>query len=560
MLFIYNYRFYNIYSYIIKLYERMLNRFLTTIKDHTNSLKEKVTKYFKLEERNTTILTELRAGSVTFLTMGYILAVNAAILADSGGNCEFDNPFALTDLEQKCIDDLKVDLIYATAISGGISTLIMGLTANLPLALAPGMGLNAYFTYDVVGFHGTGSVSYESALLATFIEGFIFLALSVTGVRAKLMNSIPKHIKFAMTAGIGLFLAHLGLQSAEGIGLISAHTATKVTLGGCGHYNEVTSDFIFGFGTVTYCPEGTMEGATTWLGIIGFFLMSILMIYKVRGSIFIGILLITITAWFRNTNITLFPDTPDGDSRYEYFSQIVDLHSMDKTLFALFENIDLKGSQVWISLITFLYVDMLDTAGTLFSMAEYQGLLKEDGSFEGQTAGFCADAIGTIFGSLLGTSSVTTYIESGAGIEEGGRTGLTAVFISIFFFLSLIFAPLFASIPPWATGPSLIIIGALMMKTVNKIDWSNMRIAIPAFVTIILMPLTYSIAYGIIGGLMVTFVIKGADVSVYLSKKALMLCKGEQPQEEDIYEPRIEDLVTPELSINDNVELAIIED
>jgi AGZA family xanthine/uracil permease-like MFS transporter len=511
--------------------------------------KDKVKSYFKLEERNTTILTELRAGTVTFFTMGYILAVNAAILADSGGNCHFD--FG-TPKYFECQETLKIDLIYATAISGGISTLIMGLTANLPLALAPGMGLNAYFTYDVVGFAGSGGVSYETALMATFIEGFIFLGLSVTGVRAKLMNAIPKHIKFAMTAGIGLFLAHLGLQSAEGIGLITQDGATLVTLGGCGHYNEVCDEFT---GLNCVCPEGTMEGATTWVGIIGFGLMSCLMIYKVRGSIFIGILLITITAWFRNTDITYFPNSVLGDTRYEYFSEIVDLHTMKKTAFALFENIDFTGSKIWVSLLTFLYVDMLDTAGTLFSMAEYQGILKEDGSFEGQTAGFCADAVGTIVGSLLGTSSVTTYIESGAGIEEGGKTGLTAVFISIFFFLSLLFAPIFASIPPWATGPALIIIGALMMKTVMKIDWNNMRIAIPAFVTIILMPLTYSIAYGIIGGLMVASTIKVVDITVNLSNKALTLCKREEPAEPTINtQPEFE-----EQSDDNEVELSIIE-
>ena len=516
-------------------------------------LMENIDTYFKLEERKTTILIELRAGTVTFFTMGYILAVNAAILSDSDGTCISGTPEY-----GQCKEDLKIDLIYATAISAGVSTLLMGLTANLPLALAPGMGLNAYFTYDVVGFGGSGDVSYQTALFATFIEGFIFLGLSVTGIRFKLMNMIPKHIKFAMTAGIGLFLAHLGLQSAEGIGLVTQNGATLVTLGGCGQSNLVCDEFT---GLNCYCPEGTsMEGATTWVGIAGFALISILMIYKVRGSIFIGILLITITAWFRNTDITYFPDNPLGDTRFDYFSKVVDVHTMKETAFALFENVDLSGSQVWISLITFLYVDMLDTAGTLFSMAEYQGITDENGNFEGQTAAFCSDAIGTIFGSLLGTSSVTTYIESGAGIEEGGRTGLTAVFISIFFFLSLLFAPIFASIPPWATGPALIIIGALMMKTVLKIDWNDMRIAIPAFVTIIIMPLTYSIAYGIISGLMIATTIKVVDVSVDQTKKLLSICyKQEEQPEINMEEPQLEE-PTMEESLSDRVELSIMSD
>jgi AGZA family xanthine/uracil permease-like MFS transporter len=512
------------------------------ISHYFTTAKNKVKSYFKIEERGSTILTELRAGTVTFFTMGYILAVNAAILGDSGGTCDGES-----ENYDQCQQDLKIDLIYATAISAGVSTLLMGLTANLPLALAPGMGLNAYFTYDVVGFRGSGKVSYQNALFATFIEGFIFLALSMTGFRFKLMNLIPKHVKYAMTAGIGLFLAHLGMQSAEGIGLVTSHTATKVTLGGCGVYNEV-SEFVPGFGSVTWCPvEEKMEGATTWIGIAGFALMSLLLIFKVRGSIFITILLVTLTSWLRNTDFTYFPETFLGEARYEYFKNVVDLHVMDKTPFVLFENINLASNEIWVALVTFLYVDMLDTAGTLFSMAEYAGMTDANGNFEGQTAAFCSDAVGTIFGSLLGTSSVTTYIESAAGIEEGGRTGLTAVVVALFFFLSLVFAPIFASIPPWATGPALIIIGSLMMKSVMKINWNNTRHAIPAFVTIIVMPLTYSIAYGIMGGLMMALLI-------YLVDKVVDMC----PTKKELPAP------TPAIELErideeDKVELAICE-
>lgn len=505
--------------------------------------RNKVSNFFKLEERNTNIVTELRAGIVTFLTMAYILAVNAAILADSGGTCKFVDPFDLTADELACKENLKIDLIYATAISAGVSTLLMGLTANLPLALAPGMGLNAYFTFDVVGFHGTGSVSYRNALFATFIEGFIFLALSFTGLRFKMMNMIPKHIKLSMTAGIGLFLAHIGLQSAEGIGLVTSHSATLVTLGGCDLDKQVCS-FVDGiYGSVCYCPEGTMEGATTWLGIAGFALMSLLMIYKVKGAMFFAIMSVTILSWFRNTAVSYFPNNETGDDRYNYFSKVVDFHSFSDTPGALFKDVNLEKWDIWVALITFLYVDMLDTAGTLFSMAEFMKVLNDDGSFSGQTAAFCSDAVGTIIGSLLGTSSVTTYIESGSGIEEGGRTGLTAVTASFFFFLSLIFAPILASIPPWATGPALILIGSLMIKTVLKIDWNNMRVAIPSFVTIVVMPLTFSIAYGIIAGLCTNLFIFSFDKFIGLFKYCPCKKSENEEEEEVVGEEEIENEV-----------------
>ena len=500
-----------------------------------NTFSTKVKNFFQIEERKSTIVTELRAGVVTFLTMAYILAVNAAILTDSGGTCK--DPFNDT----KCMEDLRIDLIYATAISAGVSTLLMGLTANLPLALAPGMGLNAYFTYDVVGFYGTGKVSYRNALFATFIEGLIFLAMSVTGFRFKLMNLIPQHIKYAMSVGIGLFLAHIGLQSAEGIGLVTADLATGITLGGCDLDKQVCFDFsegdwtTSGTGGFCQCLEGTMEGPTTWLGIAGFVLMSVLIVYKVKGAMFLSIMAVTILSWFRNTAVTYFPDNDTGDSRYQYFKDIVDFHSFDKTPGAAFESISLKSADIWVALVTFLYVDILDTAGTLFSMAEFAGLMNEDGTFPGQTMAFTSDAVGTIVGACLGTSSVTTYIESGAGIEEGGRTGLTAVVVALLFFLSLIFAPILASIPPWATGPALILIGSLMVKTVKKINWDDMKIAIPSFITIILMPLTYSIAYGVIGGLGTHLCISFVDTLVTTMKQRCCssMETGETEEEEE---------------------------
>lgn len=469
-------------------------------------LGQKAKSYFKLEERKTTVFTEIRAGTVTFLTMAYILAVNAAILSNTGGTCPQPvDPNNLTPTELECRRDFKFDIIYATAISAGVSSLIMGVFANLPFGLAPGMGLNAFFTFDVVLGRG---VSYRNALFATFIEGIIFFLISITGVRSVIVKYIPNHIKLAMGVGIGLFLAHIGLQSAEGIGLVTGSGATLVTLGGCDLDKQVCD----AFGGFCQCPENTsMEGATTWLGIGGFILLSLLISYRVKGAIFITILLISFISWFRDTSVTYFPDTIAGNTRYEDFKNIIDTHKFADTPGALFENVKLNTWDIWYALITFLYVDFFDTSGSLFAMADLAGLLDEAGQFPGQTIAFCTDAIGTMLGAVLGTSTVTTYIESGAGIEEGGRTGITAIVIAIFFFFGLLFAPIFAAIPPWAIGPALIIIGSFMVKSITKINWEDPKIAIPSFVTLMLMPLTYSIAYGVIGGLMVHSVIAGTD-------------------------------------------------
>jgi AGZA family xanthine/uracil permease-like MFS transporter len=492
-------------------------------------LSQKLKTYFKFEERNTTFLTELRAGIVTFLTMAYILAVNAAILENTGGTCDRD--------DSKCLQDFKFDITYATAISAGVSTLIMGVFGNLPFGLAPGMGLNAFFTFDVVLGKG---VSYKNALFATFIEGVIFLIISLTGIRHIIVKYIPGHIKLSMGVGIGLFLAHIGLQSAEGIGLITGSGATLVTLGGCDLDKQVCYDPINGefnngptnFGGYCECPQDTsMEGPTTWLGIGGFVLLSLMIAYRVKGAIFISIMLVSIISWFRSTAVTYFPDTVIGNERFEAFKDVIDTHTFKHTPGVLFEDVSLGSWNIWYALITFLYVDFFDTSGSLFAMADLAGLLKEDGTFPGQTIAFCTDAIGTMLGAVLGTSTVTTYIESGAGIEEGGRTGVTAIVISFLFFLGLLFAPVFASIPPWAVGPSLIIIGSFMVKSIKKIDWEDPKIAIPSFITMVLMPLTYSIAYGVIGGLGLHFIMFGVDYIVQ-KVKSLFNINNEEQQEE----------------------------
>ncbi|PSS33261.1 Adenine/guanine permease [Actinidia chinensis var. chinensis] len=503
----------------------------------------RVGKRFKLAERNTTFTTELRAGTTTFLTMAYILAVNASILADSGGpcsvadciplcsdptvaaaacsggnlslitpdeSCKFDpvNPGYTT-----CLEKIRKDLIVATVASSLIGCVIMGTFANLPLALAPGMGTNAYFAYTVVGFHGSGNISYENALAAVFIEGLIFLLISAVGLRTQLAKLVPKPVRISSSAGIGLFLAFIGLQNNQGIGLIGYSSSTLVTLGACPSSSRASLAPVItsANGTVSLIPGGTisgdilclhnrMESPTFWLGVVGFVIIAYCLVKNIKGAMIYGIVFVTAVSWFRNTSVTAFPNTATGDSAYEYFKKVVDVHIIKSTAGALsFSSIG-KGF-FWESLITFLYVDILDTTGTLYSMARFAGFTDDDGNFEGQYFAFMSDASSIVVGSLLGTSPVTAFIESSTGIREGGRTGLTALTVAGYFLLAFFFTPLLASIPAWAVGPPLILVGVLMMRSVVEINWDDMREAIPAFVTLILMPLTYSIAYGLIGGI-----------------------------------------------------------
>ncbi|KAI3705683.1 hypothetical protein L1987_75924 [Smallanthus sonchifolius] len=505
--------------------------------------KSRIGKRFKLNERNTTFTTELRAGTATFLTMAYILAVNASILSDSGGPCSVSNciqlcsdpsvsvanctgpNLRLIDPDDTCkfppvnpgytdcLAKVRKDLIVATVASSLIGCVIMGIFANLPLALAPGMGANAYFAYTVVGFHGSGNISYENALAAVFIEGMIFLLISAVGLRAQLAKLIPKPVRISSSAGIGLFLAFIGLQNSQGIGLIGYSSSTLVTIGACPTSSRASLAPVVTFpnGTIALLPGGSvsadimclhnrMESPTFWLGVVGFVIISYCLIKNVKGAMIYGIVFVTAVSWFRNTEVTAFPQTPAGDSAYEYFKKVVDVHKIQSTAGALsFSSIN-KG-YFWEALVTFLYVDILDTTGTLYSMARFAGFSDENGEFEGQYFAFMSDASSIVIGSLLGTSPVTTFIESSTGIREGGRTGMTALTVAGYFMLAFFFTPLLASIPAWAVGPPLILVGVLMMRSVVEVDWDDMKQAIPAFITLILMPLTYSIAYGLIGGI-----------------------------------------------------------
>ncbi|XP_072985955.1 adenine/guanine permease AZG1 [Typha latifolia] len=482
----------------------------------------RVGKRFKLVERGTTFTTELRAGTATFLTMAYILAVNASILSDSGATCDVSdclNPSPTCKFPpvdpgySSCLDRVRRDLIVATAASSIIGSFIMGLFANLPLALAPGMGTNAYFAYTVVGFHGSGNLSYSTALAAVFLEGLIFLIISALGFRAKLAKLVPKPVRISSSAGIGLFLAFIGLQNNQGVGLVGYSSSTLVTLGACplSDRASVAPVQTFANGTVALIPGGTvssdflclhgrMESPTFWLAVVGFVIISFCLIKNIKGAMIYGIVFVTAISWFRNTAVTAFPNTTTGNDNYDYFKKVIDVHRIKSTAGALsFKGIG-KG-YFWEALVTFLYVDVLDTTGTLYSMARFAGFVDEKGDFEGQYFAFMSDATAIVTGSLLGTSPVTAFIESSTGIREGGRTGLTALTVAGYFLLSFFFTPLLASIPAWAVGPPLVLVGVLMMKSVTDIDWSEMKEAIPAFMTLILMPLTYSIAYGLIGGI-----------------------------------------------------------
>jgi len=486
---------------------------MTTTIDKINAAVQTspVGRYFEMDARQTTFTTELRGATATFMSMAYILAVNPRILADSGGPCipnDADGGIFAASYAT-CIEDIKREYVTSTAIASMFGCLCMGLLANLPIALAPGMGMNAYFTYSVVGWRGTGSVSYEAAITAVLIEGALFLFLALTGIRYAIVKWIPEPVRLATPAAIGFFLAHLGLQTAEGIGVVVSDIATAVTLGGCPEDRRtslvaLTADCAADSNTCVTSDAytcdvlgGVMTSGTTWVGILGLFIIVIMLAYKNRSAFVCGIGFITILSWFRNTAITYFPDTEDGDARFDYFKQVVKIEPFNMTL-ANFTN-DIGG--VAVALITFLYVDFLDTSGTLLALTSSLGYVNEEGDFPKSRWAFAADALATMFGSIFGVSPVTSFIESASGVEAGARTGLTAVICAFYFFLSIFFAPIIASIPPWATGGALIVVGALMCRSLGEIKWYNITHATTAFLTVIIMPLTYSIAYGLIAGI-----------------------------------------------------------
>lgn len=390
-------------------------------------------KFFKLKERKTTVKTEVMAGITTFLTMAYILAVNPGILSQAG--MDFSKVFA------------------ATAIASAIATLVMALLANLPFALAPGMGLNAFLTYTVV--MGMGH-SWQFALTAVFVEGIIFIILTAVNIREAIVNSIPANIKKAIGVGIGLFIAFIGMQNAG----IIVDGATLVTL---------NAEWFKG---------------TPALTMVGLLITGVLLAYKVNGALLIGIV------------ITAVLGVPFGITKYAGGSFVPPAPYLFPFEFSKIMSIDFV-----VVVFTFLFVDMFDTVGTLIGCATKADMIQKDGSIPNVKEALFADAVGTTVGAMLGTSTVTTFVESSAGVVEGGRTGLTALVVAALFALSLFLEPLFGSIPSAATAPALIIVGVMMMTPVKDIEWNEMTEAIPAFLTILFMVVSYSIADGIMFGI-----------------------------------------------------------
>jgi len=403
--------------------------------------------FFKFEERKTDLKTEVLAGMTTFMTMAYIIFVNPAILSDAIGK------------------DAIPSLVTATALSAGIATIIMALYANKPFALAPGMGLNAYFTYGVC--IGMG-YPWQVALAAVFIEGIIFVILTLTKLRTAVINAIPVSQKYAIGAGIGLFLTLIGLKAA---GIVVYNPATLVTLG---VENFSKPDF--------------------WIAILGLVLAASMMVRRIPGALLIAILVSTAVAVI--TGVAPAPES------------IVALPTLDKTFlkldFAGLLNIGAIGV-----VFAFFMVDFFDTLGTVSGLSAKAGFMRKDGTIPDSERILMTDAFGTSFGALLGTSTVTTYIESAAGIEEGGRTGMTALVTGILFIaVGLFVSPIAAIIPPAATSAALILVGFLMITVIREIDFNDLTEALPAFAVLVTIPFTYSIADGIGAGFISYVVLK----------------------------------------------------
>ncbi len=397
-------------------------------------------KLFGFVPSSMTVKREVIAGITTFLTMAYILAVNPSILSDAGMD--------------------KGAVFTATVISSVLATLVMAMYAKLPFALAPGMGLNAFFAYTVVLTMG---YSWQFALTAVFIEGIIFILLTLIGLRQKIVDSMPLVLRRAISPGIGFFIAFIGLKNA---GIVSASPATFVTM-------------------------GNLHDPAVLLAAFGILLSAVLLIKKVTGALLIGILVTTVIG------------IPLGVT---HFTSVLDVPPSIAPVVMKFEWHNVLSFDMAICVLTFLFIDMFDTIGTLLGVSHRAGMVDEKGNIPHLTEAFMADAIGTAAGAMLGTSTVTTYVESASGVNAGGRSGLTSFTTAICFVLALFLAPLFLAIPAQATAPALVLVGVMMMTDVSKLHLGDFADAVPAFVCIALMPLTYSISDGILMGL-ITYVL-----------------------------------------------------
>lgn len=401
---------------------------------------------FKLKEHNTNVKTEVIAGFTTFMTMAYIIIVNPSILSATG----MDMPA----------------LITATCLAAGLTTILMAFLANYPFALAPGMGLNAFFAFTVVQIMG---YSWQLALTAVFVEGIIFIIMSFFKVREAIIDSIPMNLKYAVSVGIGLFIAFIGLVNA---GIVIPGQGTPITL-------------------------GDIKSAPVMIALLGLIITGVLLYKKVKGALFIGIIISTVIAIIAGvaklpSSIVQAPPSlapiamaPLSVSWSEVFSP--------KFLVVIF---------------TFLFVDVFDTVGTVIGVSSKAGLLDKDGKLPRASQVLLTDAIGTTFGALCGTSTVTTYVESASGVAEGGRTGLTALTTGGLFLLALFFSPLFLIVPSAATAPALILVGLFMMEPITKVNLNDFTESIPAFLAMLMMPFAYSIAEGIVFGMLGYTIIK----------------------------------------------------
>lgn len=349
--------------------------------------------------------------------MAYIISVNSSIVSDTGGTCVCppDSP-DLCDSDPAymlCVAEVNRDLVTATAAISALTSFCMGLFANMPLGMAPGMGINAYFAYTVVGYHGSGLVPYNIAVTAVFVEGFVFVALTLLGIRQWLARAIPASIKLATGVGIGLYLTLIGLTYSAGIGLVTGATSTPMELAGC---DQQYLDPDTGL-----CPSSQkMRSPTMWIGIFcGGFLTVFLMMYRVKGAIIAGILLVSIISWPRPTSVTYFPHTELGDNMFDFFKKVVTFHPIKNTLAVQKWDVSEYGGQFGLAFITFLYVDILDCTGTLYAMARFCGVIDEKTQdFEGSATAYLVDALGISIGSLFGTPPVTAFIESGTYSHE----------------------------------------------------------------------------------------------------------------------------------------------
>lgn len=399
---------------------------------------------FGLAALGTTVRTELVAGVTTFMTMAYILAVNPAILGDAGMD--------------------RAALFTATALSATLATLFMALVAKLPFALAPGMGINAFFAYTVV--IGMGH-SWQTALTAVFLEGVLFVLLTALNVRELIINAIPLTLRHALSAGIGLFIAFIGLQNS---GVITDSPSVLVAL-------------------------GNVKSPTVLIALGGLVLTAALLVRRVKGALLFGMLAATVIG------------IPLGVTRMPPGNLV----SLPPSLAPVFFKFDFKSvlsGDILVVLFTFLFVDMFDTVGTLVGVCDKAEMLDEKGNIPRVKQALFADAFGTLFGAVLGTSPVTTYVESAAGVAEGGKSGLTSLTVAGMFLLSLFLAPVFMMVPAAATAPALMIVGFFMMSPFQKIRFDDVSEALPAFVTLIMLPLTYSIADGIVFGMLSYVLVK----------------------------------------------------